>query len=207
LKGEKMELRTRPIQQQEDRILTRLALAQDTENNAAICNAELDLLDFYNRAGCLSPDIALLASLLIMPDALTDVREILPDSATFDDRNDRRLYEAMLCTPHAELTSWWLMLSKVSGFPLRNIFSYMDYDFFNCAHVKLYAAQLLNRWAYNAALNIAQHVIEDFVNGQTMRALSVAGTEFSAIHDKLDAARPLINGARKRTPDFGRGAK
>jgi len=200
-----MELRTRPLQQQEDRILTRLALAQDAEDNAKLCNAELDLFDFYTRAGCMSPDIALLASLLIAPAALEDVREILPNNEPFDNRDDKRLYAALLCTPPAPLATWWPLLAKVSGLSLAQVLEYMNYDFFNCAHVKLYAAQLLNQWAYNAALDLAQRVIEDFVNGQTMHALSTAGTEFGAISDKLKSARPLINSPRKWTSDFKGG--
>ena len=194
-----MELRTRPIQQQEDRILSQYALAQDADDNVAICRAELSLYDFYTRAGCLSPDAALLASLIIAPAALETIRQILPDSTVFDNAKDRRLYEAMLCTPCTSLDTWWPLLAKIAGLPLAEVLAYMNYDFFNCAHVSFYAAQLLNRWVYNAALQQAQRIIEDFNNGQTMAALDHARAEFGALADRLNAARPLLkNGAPRR---------
>lgn len=112
--------------------------APDWHRAARISDKILDLLA---GADCPDPEAALLASLLLAPEAFERVRELLPVEGSFFHVPFRKVYAAMLKNDRGDLdvVAWASLLADESGLTLDFILSLLSYEFYNCTRALLYA--------------------------------------------------------------------
>ncbi|HSV85298.1 MAG TPA: DnaB-like helicase N-terminal domain-containing protein, partial [Levilinea sp.] len=139
--------------------------AKDAGNTMIAARTTLGLLDYYERDGCISPDAALLAALLIDPAGIAVVREIVtPEMFTIP--ADSRLYTAMLCTPvTAGLDTWWPLLARIAGLPLVALQAYMQYDYYSVAYIADYARAVRAAYVKEQAFLIARQMLTTLNTG------------------------------------------
>jgi replicative DNA helicase len=156
---------TQNTRRKEDALLYSWSDARDDDNQPLAGKVALDIVDYYTGEGCLSPDAALLAALLINPRALADVRQIVTPEM-LPRYNDADLFGAMLETPFAgELVEWWNVLSKKSGLSLPDIIIYTQYDYASAANCKVYADTILRTYIFERAEKVAAGLIGDLFDG------------------------------------------
>ena len=153
------------LKNREAGLLAAYFAAHDNANTRALINAWDAVVTYYNGAGCPSPDVALLAVLLIYPPALVAVRDVVT-AEMLPRYDDARLYTALLSTPvTGTLVEWWLMLAKVSGLSIDTITAYLTYDYFDVAQAVIYAATLRATYLHAQAFAIVQRMIETLWRG------------------------------------------
>jgi len=148
-------------------LLAAYFVACDNANTRALINAWDAVVTYYNGAGCPSPDMALLAVLLIYPPALVAVRDVVT-AEMLPRYNDAKLYTAILSTPvTGTLAEWWLMLAKVSGLSIADITAYLTYDYYDATQIAVYAATLRATHLHARAFDIARRMIATLYDGDS----------------------------------------
>lgn len=177
----------------EDTLLSDYWLAVDKGNQPQQALAHLDILEYYAGVGCPSPDVALLAALLLDPHALSAVREMVKPPM-LPRHNDSVLYAAMLRTPaEDDLAEWWRALARISGLSLAEITAYLQYQYFDVRNCGLYAETILRTYVHAQAFAVAEKMIGALYAGNQHAIKTAIGalTELDGI------ARP-VSDWRKR---------
>lgn len=174
-------LLTRQAQQREENLLSAYWLARDQRARFTTTHYRLDLHDHYEREGCPSPDVALLAALLLDPVQVKKAADLVTPEM-FQHEADARLYAAMLYTPvTGTLADWWCMLARVATLPLSDVLNYMQYKYFNIAYIVTYAAAIRRAYIQDRAFEIARRMIERLHNEDDARAVGDAVAQLTEL--------------------------
>lgn len=137
--------------------------ATSTGANMIAARLELDISDHLDAGGCPSPETALVASLLLSPEYIDDVAEILPKASALENEEQRRLYAAMLALRderRGDLAQWWKDITESSGVSLASVIGYITYEAYRSTHAVEYAAQIFARAAQEFLVSICDRAVK-----------------------------------------------
>lgn len=181
------------ISAQERAVYADQAQAQDSGNLHRIVMAELAVQDWLTAAGCVNPEAALLASLLLHPDAWGAVTALVQSPVAFVEKRDQALYTAILKTPYTgDRAAWYAALVRFPGVTYGGIAGYLAMECYNCAHVLLYAQMVFAAAVRRTLLVTASRLAAE--SGQTpIQAIDAAVRTLTAVRARLLAADGLVS--------------
>lgn len=169
-----------------------LAQAEDSGNLHRIALAELAVQDWLAGAGCVNPEAALLSALLLNPDAVGAVTALVQSPGAFVEKQDQALYAAILRTPYAgDRAAWYAALVGWPGVTYGVIAGYLATEFYNCAHVKLYA-QMVFAAAVRRTLLVTASRLAVESGKQPIQAIDAALRTLTAVRARLLDADGLV---------------
>lgn len=168
------------------------AQAEDSGNLHRIAMAELAVRDWLEAEGCVNPEAALLASLLLNPDAAAAVTALVQSPGAFVEKRDQVLYAAILKTPYTgDRAAWYAALVRWPGVTYATIAGYLATEFYNCAHVKLYAQMVFAAAVRRTLLVTASRLAVD--SGATpIQAIDAAVRTLTAMRARLLDADGMV---------------
>lgn len=180
------------ISARERAVYAEQAQAEDSGNLHRIVMAELAVQDWLAADGCVNPEAALLAAMLLNPDAVGAVTALVQSPAAFVEKRDRALYAAILKTSYVgDLAAWYAALCRCSGVTYAVIAGYLATEFYNCAHVLLYAQMVFAAAVRRTLLVTAARLAGDS-GTHPIQAIDAAVRTLTAARARLLAADGLV---------------
>lgn len=168
------------------------AQAEDSGNLHRIVVAELAVRDWLEADGCVNPEAALLASALLDPEALPAVTALVQSPGAFVEKRDQALYAAILKTPYAgDRAAWYAALVRWPGVTYATIAGYLATEFYNCAHVMLYA-QMVFAAAVRRTLLVTASRLAVESGDKPIQAIDAAVRTLTAVRARLLDADGLV---------------
>jgi replicative DNA helicase len=169
-----------------------LAQAEDSGNLHRIVTVGLAVQDWLEGAGCIHPEAALLASLLLNPDAVGAVTALVQSPGAFVEKRDQALYAAILGTPYAgDRAAWYADLVRFPGVTWATIAGYLVTEFYNCAQVLLYA-QMVFAAAVRRTLLVTASRLAVESGDKPIQAIDAALRTLTAVRARLLDADGMV---------------
>jgi len=168
------------------------ALAEDSGNLHRIAMAEWAVQDWLAAEGCVNPEAALLAALLLTPDAWGAVTALVQSPGAFVEKRDQAMYAAILRTPYqGDRAAWYAALVRFPGVTWAVVAGYLATEFYNCAHVMLYA-QMVFAAAVRRTLLVTASRLAVESGDKPIQAIDAAVRTLTATRARLLAADGMV---------------
>lgn len=180
------------ISAQERAVYADQAQAEDSGNLHRIVVADGAVQDWLAAEGCVNPEAALLAALLLNPDAWGAVTALVQAPGAFVEKRDQALYAAILGTPYAgDRAAWYAALVRFPGVTWAGIAGYLATECYNCAHVLLYAQMVFAAAVRRTLLVTASRLAVE--SGTTpIQAIDAALRTLTAVRARLLDADGMV---------------
>lgn len=178
-----------------DRLYWLSARADDANDMITAYVIENHIQDLLNGDECPRPELALIASLLLRPDGLREVKTLLPNEKAFLDHQLRKVYKAMLATEiTGAMQRWefWVAVSRAAGIGVDATMAILQYPYFNAYRAMIYARAVFANAAQRAMIEAAETLAKGACGDSPLEAVGIALRKIQALQARIVGASELL---------------
>lgn len=171
------------------------ACAEDADDMITAAIIQNHIQDLLECDECPRPEMALVASLLLHPDNLSDVKALLPNERAFEDAQLRTVYKAMLATEiTGAMQRWefWVAVSRAAGIGVDATMAILQYPYFNAYHAMIYARAVFANAAQRAMIEAAETLAKGACGDSPLEAVAIALRKIQALQARIVGASELL---------------